>query len=1183
MASFFRSDGNRALAGDRRRRRAARRRRFGLLGVERLERREVLAVAMGDFNADGLEDVATGVPEENTVEVSYGAASGSERTESWTQDSRKIRERLELGDQFGAALAAGDFDADGFDDLAIGAPGEDLKRRVDVGLVHVLYGSEDGLTHRQNSIWFQNKSGIEGQGEDGDMFGAALLTADFNADGFLDLDVSVPGDDTINRLFGSKKGLIKRGDELLPVGEGEATFAVDDAEVAEGDTGMTSAVFTVTRSGSLAAAASVEFATAGDTADEDADFVSAAGQLEFAAGVATQSVTVEVIGDVDAETDESFFVNLLNAVGATVGDGEAVGTILDDDGTTPPPEARLSVSDVQVTEGDEGTVDAVFRVSLLGLADEPVTVDFATANGTAIEEDDYTATSGQLSFSAGVDTMNVTVAVTGDEDQEDNETFFLNLSNAVGATIADGEGRATIRDDDSDVPPPPPPPPPDGELFHVQATVQTDDSGGSADDPAIWVHPSDPGRSLILGTNKSSLRVYDLAGNEVQVLNDGEMNNVDLRYNFPLGGQSVALAVASNRADDTMTFYQVNESAGQLENVGSIDPGISVYGIGMYHSAASGKFYAFVNSKNGVVQQWELFDDGSGQVDGTLVRSFDVGSQPEGVVADDELGLVYVGEENVGVWKYGAEPDDGDARTEVDRVGGGRLTADVEGLAIYYASGGAGYLLVSSQGSNRFAIYSRDGDNAFLGSFDIVSGEGLDAVTSTDGIDVANLPLGSAFPQGAFVAQDNDTNFKLVPWERIATGAEPDLLIDTSFDPRGDGGGTPPPPPPPTTPELSISDVQVTEGQSGEASAVLAVRLSAAADQSVTAHFAASAATAASGSDFAAASGDLTIEPGQTQTAITVLVLGDTEDESNETFNVDLSAAVGATIADGRGRVTIVDDDGPVVPPPDGEAVTFAVIGDYGGDSSDEADVANLVKSWDPDFVITVGDNNYPAGSAETIDANVGQYYQEFIGNYQGLFGEGSPENRFFPSLGNHDWQSDDAQPYLDYFTLPGNERYYEFVEGPVHFFAIDSDGHEPDGNSASSQQAQWLQERLAASTSPFQVVYFHHAPYSSGSHGNEEVMQWPFAEWGADAVLTGHDHDYERLTVDGLRYYVVGTGGRSLRSIGEPIPGSEFRFDDEFGAMLVTAQSDSLTFQFYSVADGGTLVDESVVTAGSG
>ena len=153
--------------------------------------------------------------------------------------------------------------------------------------------------------------------------------------------------------------------------------------------------------------------------------------------------------------------------------------------------------------------------------------------------------------------------------------------------------------------------------------------------------------------------------------------------------------------------------------------------------------------------------------------------------------------------------------------------------------------------------------------------------------------------------------------------------------------------------------------------------------------------------------------------------------------------------------------------PPTASTVRFAVIGDYGVEGDPARDVAALVTGWSPDFILTVGDNNYPDGAEATIDKNVGQYYHSFIGDYQGTYGPGSAVNRFFPSLGNHDWHTPGAQPYLNYFSLPGIERYYDFVVGPVHFFALDSDPHEPDGVASNSTQALWLQAALSASTAP--------------------------------------------------------------------------------------------------------------------
>jgi hypothetical protein len=255
--------------------------------------------------------------------------------------------------------------------------------------------------------------------------------------------------------------------------------------------------------------------------------------------------------------------------------------------------------------------------------------------------------------------------------------------------------------------------------------------------------------------------------------------------------------------------------------------------------------------------------------------------------------------------------------------------------------------------------------------------------------------------------------------------------------------------------------------------------------------------------------------------------------------------------------------------------VRFAIVGDYGNDSQAEAEVAARVATWDPDFVITTGDNNYPDGSAGTIDANIGKYYHAFIGSYQGSYGPGAASNNFYPSLGNHDWVTQVSglpQPYLAYFSLPGNERYYTFQRGPVQLFAVDSDPNEPDGITSSGTQAAWLQAGLAASAAPWRLAYFHHPAYSSGPHGSSPALQWPFGAWGASAVLAGHDHSYERLHIGGLTYFVNGLGGASLYPTGPGIGGSAVRYYADHGAQLAEANVDCLNFKFITRA--GQVVD---------
>jgi 3',5'-cyclic AMP phosphodiesterase CpdA len=262
-------------------------------------------------------------------------------------------------------------------------------------------------------------------------------------------------------------------------------------------------------------------------------------------------------------------------------------------------------------------------------------------------------------------------------------------------------------------------------------------------------------------------------------------------------------------------------------------------------------------------------------------------------------------------------------------------------------------------------------------------------------------------------------------------------------------------------------------------------------------------------------------------------------------------------------------------PPPALPLLRFAVIGDYGQAGAPERAVARLVAQWHPDLVLTTGDNDYPAGEAATLERNIGRCYHAFIAPSHRQLRTRAAVNRFFPALGNHDWYTAGANPYVQYFTLPGNERYYTFTRWPVQFFALDSDAHEPDGTTSDSPQGQWLRRQLQASHACWRVVYFHHPPYSSGTtHGSSVWMQWPFRSWGADVVLSGHEHHYERLEVDGLLYLVNGAGGSPLYPFGPPVAGSQVRYNADYGALFAEATASRLTFQF--VTRTGQVVDTS-------
>jgi len=256
------------------------------------------------------------------------------------------------------------------------------------------------------------------------------------------------------------------------------------------------------------------------------------------------------------------------------------------------------------------------------------------------------------------------------------------------------------------------------------------------------------------------------------------------------------------------------------------------------------------------------------------------------------------------------------------------------------------------------------------------------------------------------------------------------------------------------------------------------------------------------------------------------------------------------------------------------ESVVFAVIGDYGDGSKYAGRVSRLVNSWNPDFVATVGDNNYlkRPGDAVDLDAHIGRFYSRYIYNYKGKYGQGSPVGRFFPAPGHGDWDIGNLEPYLDYFDLPGNERYYDFTWGPVHIFMLDTDEREPDGATMDSLQAMWLKKGLANATSPWKLVLGQHAPYTSHRVADIVRMRWPFAAWGADAAIFGHYHVYERLEVDGIPYFVNGVGGTWISRFGKTDPHSRFRYRRGYGALAVAADQNTLTFGFINT--WGRVVD---------
>jgi uncharacterized delta-60 repeat protein len=212
----------------------------------------------------------------------------------------------------------------------------------------------------------------------------------------------------------------------------------------EGDATKTnSATFTVTLSAIATAPVTISYQTADNTAKAGIDYKATNGTLNFAIGERSKTIKVEFIGDNAVEDDETFFLNLSMPTNAILADAQALGTITNDD-TVP----SISMNDVSLTEGNSGSQNLVFTATLSASSPSPVSVQYATTNGSATAGSDYTTTSGTLTIPAGQTSGTISVPVLGDTIPESNDTFFVTLSNPVNATLQDNRGIGTILNDD---------------------------------------------------------------------------------------------------------------------------------------------------------------------------------------------------------------------------------------------------------------------------------------------------------------------------------------------------------------------------------------------------------------------------------------------------------------------------------------------------------------------------------------------------------------------------------------------------------------------------------------------------------------------------------------------------------------------------------------------------------------
>lgn len=317
----------------------------------------------------------------------------------------------------------------------------------------------------------------------------------------------------------------------------------------------------------------------------------------------------------------------------------------------------------------------------------------------------------------------------------------------------------------TEAPPRPSPLPTASVTASGETTAVATADADAADDPAIWRNPADPAASLIVGTDKKAgLYVYGLDGRVRDFVDAGQVNNVDLVSHA--GRIIVAASDRNDRLNARVALFVLDPATARLAPLATVAAGPGeAYGLCLHATAAA--LHAFVVLKDGTIRQLAL-DLGTAPA-ARIVRTLKLATQSEGCVVDTRSGRLYVAEEDVGLWRFDARADGPVVPVKIAAADGREIVADAEGVAIAEGPGG-GYLVVSSQGDNTYAVYAL-ADETYVGRFRIGAG-GIGATEETDGIAITTGDFGPAFPGGIMVAQDGinppkPQNFKLVPWDAV--------------------------------------------------------------------------------------------------------------------------------------------------------------------------------------------------------------------------------------------------------------------------------------------------------------------------------------------------------------------------------------------------------------------------------
>ncbi|MCB1582862.1 MAG: hypothetical protein KDI92_07345 [Xanthomonadales bacterium] len=738
-------------------------------------------------------------------------------------------------------------------------------------------------------------------------------------------------------------------------------ISIADASLTEGNAGTSNLNFTVTRSNNTSDV-NVNFATANATATAGSDYVATSGTLAFTTGGAlTQNVTVVINGDTTVELNETFQVNLSNPTnGATITDAQAIGTINNNDS------ASITINDVNVAEGNAGTVLMSFSVNLSAAVDTNVSVNVATADNTATSvSGDYLTSNGTLTFTAGTTSSSTSVSVNGDSLVELNETFFVNLSGLAASgrnvTIADNQGVGTINNDDS------------ASLSIADVNMSEGDVGTTAFNFTVTLNNAvDTGITIdaISQDGTATTAANDYVANNT-ALNftgtAGETQNftvnvngdtiVESNENFSaiLSGLNAAgrnVSIADNTGvatiiNDDSTSLTINDVSITEGNAGTSN---LVFGVTVVGAVKSGFSVDYATADNTATAGTDFIN-----TSGTLnfagipneTQNVTITINGDGLVELDESFFVNLS--NV------TSPD----VTLADAQGVGTITNDDSAsLTIADVSQNEGDV-----GATTFTfVVTLDNPVDTAITVDAASADGTATAAGNDYV-ANNSTLNFAGNVGetqSFVVDVNgdsvvesNEDFSAILSGLNAAGRNVVIADNTAIGTILNDDSA----------SVSINDVSVTEGDAGTTNLVFDVTLTGSTKSGFSVDYASVDGSAIAGTDYTTTSGTLNFSgtPNETQT-ITVIITGDTMVELDESFVINLSNinVLDVTIADAQGTGTITNDDTATISIADVSAVE--------GDAGSSLFVFDVTLSGNVDIALSM-DANTVDGSA-TVAAN---------------------------------------------------------------------------------------------------------------------------------------------------------------------------------------------------------------------